>query len=110
MAHAPSALSAPSTSELNLLEQQLVLGQAVGDQEDALAVAISKGDYAQVLQSPAARAIFGTDLDEAQASSLPTASPLSADFSAADLRLYIQAQVQRYAQEHGAEGWQQITW
>ncbi|KAJ1941555.1 hypothetical protein GGF37_003501 [Kickxella alabastrina] len=110
MAHVPSALSAPSTSELNLLEQQLILGQAVGDQEDALTIAISKGDYAQVLQSPAARAIFGTDLDEAQASSLPTASPLSADFSPADLRLYIQAQVQRYAQEHGAEGWQQITW
>ncbi|KAJ2718476.1 hypothetical protein GGI07_005740 [Coemansia sp. Benny D115] len=95
---------------LSLSEQKIVLGQPISEGSDSIAASLSMGNYEDVLRSEAGQAVFGSDLDSAQASAvLSGTSPFSDEFAAVDLRSYVGDLVQRYVNEHGPKGWQQVT-
>ncbi|KAJ1815337.1 hypothetical protein LPJ75_002402, partial [Coemansia sp. RSA 2598] len=91
---------------------RIMLGQEIGDSNDGLATALSKGNYEEVLCSAPAKAIFGSDLEDASSirSIAPGVTPLDSEFAASDVCEYVTALAQRYVQEHGPEGWRQMTW
>ncbi|KAJ2233688.1 hypothetical protein IWW45_003989 [Coemansia sp. RSA 485] len=107
-------MEAPAVSTLALSEQQIMLGQEInssGNSND-LATALSTGDYEQVLCSAPAKAIFGSDLGDASSigSIVSGTTPFDSEFAASDISEFVTALAQRYVQEHGPEGWRQMTW
>ncbi|KAJ1735963.1 hypothetical protein LPJ61_000269 [Coemansia biformis] len=107
---------APNTALLSEGERRAILGQpaaaAAGqDGGDAgLGALLASGDYEAMLQSPAARAIFGTDLDGSAAiEGADAPSPSDAGFSAGDIQPLVAALVGRHVQATGPDAWKQIT-
>ncbi|KAJ1719091.1 hypothetical protein LPJ53_006077 [Coemansia erecta] len=96
----------------SLTEQRIMLGQQIDDSSDSVAAALSKGDYQEVLRSPAARAVFGSDHESAGslAGIVQGPTPFDSEFAAADISGYVTSLATRYVAENGPEAWQQITW
>ncbi|KAJ2327003.1 hypothetical protein GGI00_004584, partial [Coemansia sp. RSA 2681] len=91
-------------------DRQLLLGQTVvlaadegsSSSSSAMLVALSEGRYEEILRSPAAKAIFGTDQQDDSAAAAP-------GFAPADLGPYVTSLALSYIQAQGAEAWTEIT-
>ncbi|KAJ2001365.1 hypothetical protein GGI04_003769 [Coemansia thaxteri] len=111
-------MESPPPQILDQVARQLLLGQtvgsagdSVGDSSRCLSIALSEGRYEDVLRSPAAKAIFGTDQAENTGASIATGGPAPSDkeFAAESVGPYVTALVQKYILEHGAKSWSEVT-
>ncbi|KAJ2711140.1 hypothetical protein H4R19_003392, partial [Coemansia spiralis] len=92
-------------------ERQALLGQrAAAADSQGLAASLASGDYEAVLQSPTARAVFGTDLDgDAAIKGAEVPAPSDAGFAVSDIQPLVAALVGRHVQTAGPDAWKQIT-
>ncbi|KAJ2830444.1 hypothetical protein FBU31_002485, partial [Coemansia sp. 'formosensis'] len=89
---------------LSQADRQLLLGQTItptGDDSGSLVVALSEGRYEDILRSPAAKAIFGTEQEDGPAT--------DAAFAPADLGPHVTALVLSYIEAQGSAAWAEIT-
>ncbi|KAJ2072039.1 hypothetical protein GGH13_002959 [Coemansia sp. S155-1] len=92
---------------LSQTDRQLLLGQTIAPTANddsgssSLFVALSEGRYEDILRSPAAKAIFGTDLEDGAA--------VDPSFTPSDLGPYVTDLVLSYIQAQGASAWTEIT-
>ncbi|KAJ2336550.1 hypothetical protein GGH92_007736, partial [Coemansia sp. RSA 2673] len=92
---------------LSQTDRQLLLGQTIAPTANddsgssSLFVALSEGRYEDILRSPAAKAIFGTDQEDG-----PAVDP---SFTPSDLGPYVTDLVLSYIQAQGASAWTEIT-
>ncbi|KAJ1767649.1 hypothetical protein IW140_005903 [Coemansia sp. RSA 1813] len=98
-------------------EAQVILGQPTGSttgtNNAALSDMLIHGDYEAVLQSCAAKSLFGTELDASLANSVCVdgcTSPFEDEFAVDDIKPFIKTLVDRFILENGNQAWEQITW
>ncbi|KAJ2798676.1 hypothetical protein H4S07_005634, partial [Coemansia furcata] len=94
----------PQSLSLSQADRQLLLGQTIaptGDNSGSLVVALSEGRYEDILRSPAAKAIFGTEQEDGPAT--------DAAFTPADLGPHVTALVLNYIEAQGSAAWGEIT-
>ncbi|KAI9506010.1 hypothetical protein GGI25_005744 [Coemansia spiralis] len=110
---------AQTKAQLSQIEIQVILGQLLNSasqpniSNSALAESLINGEYETVLKSDTAKAIFGTDLDSPSADAVcanSSVSPFDIDFSANDIKPYINVLVSKYVQENGDQAWKHVTW
>ncbi|KAJ2415509.1 hypothetical protein GGI10_001657 [Coemansia sp. RSA 2530] len=95
------------THSLSQADRQLLLGQTIAPTADdgsgspSMLAVLSEGRYEDILCSPAAKAIFGTDLEDGAA--------VDPTFAPADLGPYVTDLVLSYIQAQGTSAWTEIT-
>ncbi|KAJ1944164.1 hypothetical protein FBU59_002678, partial [Linderina macrospora] len=82
---------------LSTVERQLLLGKAVDQSSDSLAVLLGQGEYEQVLRSEPAQELFHT-------------LTADQDLTASDMQSVVQTQAQQYIAQHGVSAWATLTW